>query len=313
MERAALNPRNDEMLLPNFLIVGTAKAGTTSLHSYLAQHPEIFMAQKKEPQFFACQEANYTFAGPGDQAFLNTQVTRDWVSYLGLFESATSYPVRGEASTWYLYEPTAPRLIKESLPDVKLLAILRNPVDRAYSSFAHLRRDAREPLSDFEEALREEPRRVAAGWNPIWYYRELGLYAEQVARYSALFGADRVRVYLFEDLKRDPLGLCRELFDWLGVDSGFVPDVSVRKNVAGMPRIGFLHPGKPSLLKRGLQGVLPQPVRSGLVRLVSTANMKEFPAIPRAARATLCREYAGEVEATARLINRDLSSWVDVD
>ncbi|MGI9586499.1 MAG: sulfotransferase family protein [Acidimicrobiia bacterium] len=304
---------SEERHLPNFLIVGTAKAGTTSLHSYLAQHPEVFMAQKKEPQFFACQEPNYSFAGPGDRGFLDAQVTRDWDSYVGLFDSVTDHPVRGEASTWYLYEPTAPRLIKESLPGVKLLAVLRNPVDRAYSSFAHLRRDGREPLSDFEAALLEEPQRVAAGWNPIWYYRELGFYAEQLARYSALFGADRFRVYLFEDLKEDPLGLCQDVFEWLGVDPEFVPDVSERKNVASMPRIGFLHPGQSSLVQRGLRRVLPQSVRSGLFRLVSPANLKRFPPIPNTVRATLGREYAGDVEATARLIDRDLSSWLDVD
>ena len=118
---------------------------------------------------------------------------------------------------------------------MKLIAIVRNPVERAYSAFLHLLRDRREPLSDFDHALREEDERVQGNWEHIWHYRRMGLYASQLERYYRLFHRDQIRVYLYDALRQDPLSVIADMFGFLGVDATFVPDTSVRHNEPVLP------------------------------------------------------------------------------
>src|SRR5581483_6498173 len=153
------------MPLPSFLIIGAAKSGTSSVFAWLGQHPEIYTSPIKGPCFFAFDEgARVRVAGPGDQAVFDRHVVTDPVAYRRLFDGVTpAHRAAGEASVLYLYAPAAAARIARTIPDVRLIAILRNPVERAFSSFQHLRRDGREPLADFAEALRAEDARVAAG------------------------------------------------------------------------------------------------------------------------------------------------------
>lgn len=142
------------MTMPNFLIVGAQKAGTTSLHYYLKQHPQIYMRPRKEPHFF--EGMHWDFYRPGRIMLAVT----DLADYQALFEGVTDEKAIGEASASYLYSPKAPTLIKRSIPDARLIAILRNPPDRAYSNFLHCVRGGRESIVDFAEALRVEEERI---------------------------------------------------------------------------------------------------------------------------------------------------------
>src|SRR3981081_2706317 len=116
--------------LPNFLIIGTGKCGTTSLYAYLRQHPQVFMSTPKEPTFFGYEGQTLAFSGPGDQnrAFHAPYIT-DFAAYTALFDRVGSENAIGEASVHYLYLPGAPKSIKHHIPDAKLLAVLRNPAD----------------------------------------------------------------------------------------------------------------------------------------------------------------------------------------
>lgn len=155
-----------DMSEPNFLIIGAAKAGTTSLYHYLAQHPQVFLSANKEPHFFALENNPPDYKGPGDEQGVRSRIT-DWQSYLALFSKATGqHRAIGEASTLYLYHPDAPSNIHRHLPDMKMIALLRNPVDAAYSAFGHMYREGREPCNDFMQALKEEDHRVAENWAP---------------------------------------------------------------------------------------------------------------------------------------------------
>jgi hypothetical protein len=107
------------------------------------------------------------------------------------------------------------------------MAILRNPIDRAYSAFLHARRSGLEPISNFEEALDDEPHRVRTGWIGLTTYATVGMYAEQLERYLAIFPCQQIRVYLFEDLVRDPVGLAQDAFRYLGVDDSYEPETSI--------------------------------------------------------------------------------------
>src|SRR3712207_4104321 len=130
------------MTLPNFLVIGAMKSGTTALYYYLEQHPEIYMSPVKEPNFFSQENAADTVTHIG--------------TYEQLFKGASGKKAIGEASHSYLYEPRAAAEIRRYVPKVKLIAILRNPIDRAYSHFLHMVRSGTEPLDDFAQALREE-------------------------------------------------------------------------------------------------------------------------------------------------------------
>jgi hypothetical protein len=121
------------------------------------------------------------------------------------------------------------------VPEAKLIAILRNPIDRAYSAYLHLIRDSRETVTDFGEALRREQARIADRWEHIWHYKHMGLYHEQLTRYYDAFDLDNIKVYLYHDFRTDPLGVLRDVFRFLGVDEAFVPDISARHNASSLP------------------------------------------------------------------------------
>ncbi len=167
--------------MPDFLIIGAPKAGTTAMHAALTQHPEVFMSQPKEPKYWLCDDAPPpAWRGPGDR-----HSQQEWVwrrrEYERLFEPAAAGQMRGESTAFYLWNRGAHRRIAEHLPDVKLIAVVRDPIDRAYSNWMHLWSDGLEPVSDFEKTFALQPERIDAGWAPFWRYGDLGLYGEQLA------------------------------------------------------------------------------------------------------------------------------------
>lgn len=222
------------MPLPNFLVLGTAKAGTASLFRYLRSHPQVFMSRFKEPRFFAFQDEVMAVAGPSDERLQQESFTH-LEDYQALFEGVSGELATGESSCVYLYSPSAPACIKRWIPEAKLIAILRHPVDRAWSAFQAHRQQEIEPLEDFEEAVRAEPRRIQDGWSFVWHYMQRGFYAAQLQRYFDLFDSEQIRVFLYEDWARDNALVLREIFAFLGCDPSFVPDLGQRRNVIGIP------------------------------------------------------------------------------
>lgn len=219
------------MRLPNFIILGAAKAGTTAVYHYLGQHPQIGMSRIKETNFFALMDDPLDFRGPGDRDYITRFSVTTWDGYRDQFQACGATAV-GEASPLYLYSPEVPARLREHVPDARLIAILRNPVDRAYSAFLHLIRDGRETETDFASALRREEERIADRWEHIWHYRRMGLYHEQLRRYYDTFDRGQIKVFLYYDLRTDPAGVLRDICRFVGVDDTFTPDVSVRHNVA---------------------------------------------------------------------------------
>src|SRR5947209_2632070 len=127
--------------LPTFLIIGAMKSGTTALYHALRQHPDIWMSPEKEPHFFAFEDQEIPYAGPRDRYILESMTVRDIAAYRRLFEPGAAKAAAGEASVMYLYLPHVPPRVKERVPTARLIALLRNPVDRAYSSYMHMVRD----------------------------------------------------------------------------------------------------------------------------------------------------------------------------
>jgi hypothetical protein len=294
--------------MPNFLILGAAKAGTSSLFRYLEQHPDVFMSAVKEPKFFSFEGRKVEYGGPGDVE-TNRQVVTRREDYEALFSGAAGRAAVGEASTLYLYDPEAPARVRRHVPGARLLAVLRDPVERAYSAYLHLRRDGREPLDDFAAALAEEPRR--RGWDLLWQYAGAGLYHEQIARYDREFPRDRILVLLHEDFRKDPIAMVRRVFEYLGVDPGFRPDVSREHNQSLLPRSRTLHRilTAPNAVKRALRPFVPLGIRRGVVEGLKARNLQK-PEMPVGIRERLVGVFREDVLRLQDRIGIDLSAWL---
>lgn len=298
---------------PNFFIIGAAKAGTTALYEYMDYHPDVFVCSPKEPHFFAFPGAPPDFTGPGDAESINKEVIWRQQDYYSLFEEAGPAEVRGDASTTYLYSEIAARQIAEAQPDAKIIAVLRQPADRAYSAYMYMRSRGVEPLDSFEAALEAEDGRVNAGWQHIWHYRRMGYYGKQLARYYDAFPAEQIRVYLFDDFRSDPHKVLSDLFSFLEVSRDYHPPATAPSpNVSGQPRseaiTGFLT--RDNWLKRVLRPLVPVRVRRGLWRRISQMNLKRVKIAP-AIRAALTEQYAEDLALVEQLTGLDVSPWLE--
>jgi hypothetical protein len=213
------------MPLPDFFIIGAPKAGTTALHAALATHPELFMSRVKEPKFFLCDgNPPPKHGGPGD-----AHSYREWIwrreDYEALFAHAPAGALRGESTPFYLFDLPAHERIRRLIPQAKLIAILRDPVDRAYSNWTHLWSDGLEPISDFMAACAEEERRVEAGWARFWRYRGLGRYGEQLQHLFSVFPRDQIHLLRYKELVDQPHESLNRICKFLGIASDVVVDV----------------------------------------------------------------------------------------
>ena len=300
------------MTLPNFLVIGAAKSGTTSLYRYLEQHPEVYV-NAKEPSFFALEGQDVSYAGPGDQEGFITRAVVELDKYEAIFDGIEDEHAFGEASVLYLYSPIAPQKIKKYVPNVKLIAILRNPVDRAYSSYMHLRRDGREPIADFMQALHEEEERVAANWEHQWHYQRLGCYYTQLKRYYDLFAEEQLLILSYDQFLQEPITIMQEIFTFLGVDSSFEPDISVKYNVSGTPRLKRLHAfvRKPNALKSLIRPFVPLERRKQIATNIKKWNIDtKKEGISEEARTFLLHSYVEEIEQLCQLTGKDFANWL---
>lgn len=298
------------MTLPNFLIIGAARSGTTALYEYLSQHPDVFMSEPKEPHYFALKGAPARFRGPGDRFSINRVAVTSPEAYEDLFSNAGDARAVGEASVSYLYSPLAAARIREELPDVRLICMLRNPAERAFSAYSFMRARMFEPEARFEDALADEDRRVADGWHHIWHYRRMGMYGEQLARYLDLFPRDQIRVYLYRDFRQDPAGIVADAFRFIGVDPAFKPTRTPRTVVSGEPRSRLLQAGMMAAWKIHplIRPLLPARFRKKVWRNLNQANLGRATVEPETA-AALLETYEPDVTRLERLIDRDLSAW----
>lgn len=296
------------MTLPNFLIVGAAKSGTTALYHYLKQHPEVYMSPNKEPNFFALEGQEVQFRGPGDEKMVESTIT-NLEAYEEQFEGVTDEIAIGEASPWYLYCPSAAESIRRRIPNVKIIAILRNPVDRAFSSYLHVLRDGRETL-DFEDGLRAEKERVEAGWEYIWHYRRVGFYARQVERFLRLFSSEQVRFYLYDDFLSDPPTFLADVYEFLGVDPNIAVDTSLKPNATGVPKNQVL--GRlllrPNPVKAVAKRLLPEKARYEVGQRIYRRLLHK-PSLEAEVREKLLEDYAEDISSLRKLIDCDLTAW----
>jgi hypothetical protein len=214
------------MKKPNLLIVGQPKSGTTALHQFLGQHPEIYMASIKEPHFFC-----HDFHTESDR-YHQTRLFFDFRkedAYLKLFAQADSAKIAGESSTNYLYSQVAAQTIYNFNPEAKIIIILREPATFLYSLHSHYVKFTEENEENLTKALAlESVRKSGKSLSPrvtspsYLYYSERIKYYEQVKRYYDLFEPAQIKVILFEDFKNDNEKVYREILDFLQVDANMM-------------------------------------------------------------------------------------------
>ena len=282
--------------LPNFLIIGAHKGGTTSLHSYLGAHPDVFVPRALEPSFFALEGRPRTNpdGSPTDALMQSSGAVYTLEEYEGLFADVTSESAVGEKSPAYLTNRDAPHRIRALIPDVRLIAVLRNPIERAFSHYLMVVRGGLE-RSPFDEAIIGERNKEPSSPGVVRHYVRSGLYAKRIARYQGLFPPEQLRIYLYEDLDRDTLAVVEDIYQFIGVDPTFRPDVSVRYNAK--PRSS----GRRGLLSRKIPHLSPRPDP----RVDSTSVE-----MPSATRRELLDFYRDDITRLQTLIGRDLSSWL---
>jgi len=295
--------------LPNFLIIGAAKAGTTSLCHYLSQHPDVYISAEKEPRFFCPEFYTEDTSGP-----LRSNARMEVFSleeYSGLFEAADSQKAIGEATTEYLYYPQTAQRIRDRLPNTKLIAILRNPVERAFSAYCYQLRDGCETQS-FEQAIDQAAKREADHWRPGWLYPQSGYYYAQLKRYYDIFPAEQIQIHLFSDFKQNPTAVCQRIFDFLSVDSTFAVEDLTAQNVSKVPKNQLVS----KLIKQGkaaksiATGLLPEAITQPILEKVKGYLYDPKPTVAPELKQQLISLYKEDILALQKLIDRDLSEWL---
>jgi len=310
--------------LPNFFIVGAAKSGTTSLYEYLKQHPEVYMAPIKETHHFSTDidntkfRANYRRSLNKDLSkFLESDMeegmfhafVKDWSEYCKLFKKVNGEKAIGEVTNSYLYSHEAAKNIFEKFPQAKIVIMLRNPVDRAFSHYLMDLRIGYE-TEDFMTALKKDMTRSLKGWGISNLYVEAGMYSEQVNRYIEIFPESQRRIYVFDDFAKNPEATMKDLFRFVGVTELTDIDFSKKYNHSFIPKNKII--GKLNNMKRTkdwLKSLLPTSVKGKFKRTFYTD--KDLPKLKLEERKFLQNIFQEDVMKLSQLVKRDLSYWVN--
>jgi Sulfotransferase family len=301
--------------LPQFVIAGAPKAGTTALHAALATHPALYLSPVKEPKYYLTDgrpPPRGGQRGPGD-----AHSAQEWIwrreEYLALFDGAPAGAVRGESTPFYLYDRAAQARLAADVPAVKVVVVVRDPVDRAYSNWAHLRADGLEPEADFGAAVALEEQRIADGWAPFWHYRGLGRYGEQLRDLYRHVPRERVFLLRYRQLVDTPRETLDRVSGFLGVEAGVAHTVApenVKPFVADTARYRLL-----SRLARGgaaLGAHLPPQVWRQVSRPLTAAlhaGRAPRPALPVEVRREVLAPLLPDVALLEELTGESFADW----
>jgi hypothetical protein len=298
--------------LPDFLVIGAPKAGTTALHAALGRHPALYMSPIKEPKFFLSDGPPPTRGGPGDALTYREHVwqRRD---YEALFDAAPPGSLCGESTPLYLYDRDAVQRIRATIPDVRLIAVLRDPVERAHSNWTHLWSAGLEPIGDFVRACAEEQGRINAGWASFWHYTGLSRYGEQLQFLFSVFPREQVLVFRYRELVGAPARTLDRICDFLGVETGALTEVP-RQNVTAHPDATLAHRAVARALRAGSAAgrFLPGPAAdavTGRLEQFLQRNSRERQPLGWQQRQELIPRFQGDMELLERVLDEDFSDW----
>jgi len=283
-------------MLPNFIIIGAHKAGTSSLYKYLQQHPEIFMPTLKEPRFFCYDENNPSHVQSPRRVF----PVRTMSEYEALFDLNKAYKAIGEASPEYLNSPIAAERIYNTIPNVKLIASLRHPVDKLYSAYQMNFRSGRteQNFTDWFDAMLNEDD----------YSKQRLFYYENLKRYYDLFDNKQIKICLLDDIEHDVDAVVAAMFKFLDVSQDFSPDTSVKYNQGGQPKSKWQKLVKRLKLRKLLKPIVPASMLN-LRKNLRPKTIEKYPPLDQSLRKELFSVFSDDVKKLEELIDRDLSIW----
>ena len=300
---------------PDFLVIGAGKSGTTSIDKYFNQHPDIFMA-RKEPCYFAIKNFE-SINDPNDkeQMLYYPDGVIDTEEYLHLFDDAIEGQLLGEVSPIYLNSEVAPVEIKKAIPEAKMIAILRHPAERLYSRYLHLASEFQAPdinlLFDRESI-----------WHKRNDYVKEGYYAKNLKRFYDLFREDQLKVILFEDFKVSPMQTMSELYEFVGANSEFEPDMTIQYNKSGFIKNRYLDKlyGKDGFVNKLFKKANPNiyyklksnPLVYKTLLKLRGANMESPPLTLDLKRKITEEFYYEDIKSLEVMLNRSLKSWYEL-
>jgi hypothetical protein len=316
-------------VLPNFFLAGAPKAGTTSLYHYLDQHPQIYMSPIKEPCYFASEfrpencaqelmptlesgqrELRKYLDGPMRERRFGGMVT-EWEDYVRLFQHVRGETAIGEASVGYLWSETAARNIRAKIPAAKVLLILRDPADRAFSQYLHqvavhgLRLSFRQQI---EACLLNRSRKFSLQYPLL----EFGLYHGQVSRLLESFPQQNICIHRYDDYHANPAAVMANIFRFLCVDDTFTPDTSERHLELSVPRLaGVTHALRKLGVWQAIKRIVPAKLLPAARRVAFTPRHQL--AMDPADRRYLVDYYAEDIRKLAVLLDHDLNAWLQPD
>ncbi|MEN3309496.1 MAG: hypothetical protein V7603_5698 [Micromonosporaceae bacterium] len=300
------------MPLPDFFVAGVPKAGTTALYAALVRHPQLFLPAVKEPKFFLTDGPPPRHGGPGDIQTYGEHVWRR-AAYEALFDAAPRGAKLGEASPFYLYSLGAQERIAKLVPDARLILLLRDPVDRAHSNWAHLWAAGLEPESDFVAACAAEPSRRAAGWADFWHYIGQGCYGRQLEHLYSRFPREQVLVLRYRDLRDRPAAALDQVCAFLGVATGVIDEVPA-ENVRPYPAATRFNDALRAVLRLGgrighhfpVQARLA--VREPLLTLLHRQPSRR-PKLTREQRAAVLPHFVDDIVLLERVTGDSYADW----
>ncbi|WP_035800782.1 sulfotransferase family protein [Crocosphaera chwakensis] len=299
---------NSDIKLPNFLIVGIQKAGTTSVYNYLKQHPEVYLSPVKETDFL--EKDWEKLIEQGHQFKPKKIVTFE--QYKNLFKGVKNEIAIGEISPNYLFHyKTSTELIKRYVPNAKLIAILRNPVERAISDYLMHVREAQSNTSLKEQIQYKSDKSFVI---------IKGKYYQPVKHYFEHFGREQVSIFLYDDLRKNSKKFIQDIYKIIGVDPDFEPDTSRKLQVAQVPKNqavnNLLVRKNPirSLSANLLKPLLSEKKRQKLRSLLIGMNSKSKDEIDSfdEEKQLLLNLYHDDILKLQDLIDRDLSPWLTI-
>lgn len=298
------------MSMPNFLVIGAPKSGTTSLYHYLKQHPNIYLPDQKELHYFSFPELGLASAGPGDAA-VRDGLCQTWEQYATHYLDARNHSAIGDISPSYLYYSSSATKIREKLGMVKIIVIIRNPVDKAYSQYMHMVREDLEGLS-FQDAIAAESGRLKQDWGDIWRYMESSLYADRLKEFIDVFGEENVKIILFDDFTKHTLAVLADLFKYIGVDPKVEISTNEKFNRTGTPKNPFISNmmRKQGWLKALVKKVLPSGLRFRLRNWIINANTGDKPELSPELRLSLLKYFREDIVKVERLIGKS-TGWLE--
>lgn len=300
---------------PTFVVAGAGRAGTTGLVKGLRAHPDVFVTDPKEPHYLALHGSRPNFRGPGDEQAINRLAITVEDDYLALYPDRSNYLALGEGSvsTFYYYDRSIPEMLRLN-PDIKAIVLLREPVERAYSSFQYLRGSGREPHADFLTAIANEPARKAKNWHHLWHYTSMSMYGEALRAFQMRLKPDHVGVWFYDEIEQDYTNTLRNILRFLELP--LLPGVGEavpRVNASGSPRSRNV--------QRAVWWAQRHPPVGNAIRAMSTWQMREAVktrllkrnALPPGVRTQLSPVFEDDRRLVRRLLagkHRSLPSWL---